>query len=263
MWILSRYLHSYKLILGYVMKVLNEDFVIHDTLNPKLFDTTTKKLRPEVRKKLVEIVSEFEKYIEVPIAICDVQLVGSNCSYNYTENSDLDVHVIANFSVLEIPKEVLQNIYNTIKTNFNKSFDITIRGIEIEMFIQDINSTTVSNGIYSLCDDEWIKEPQPIKSATKHNTEKEVEKWTAKINSILANPSYEEVLEAINVLYLIRHNSIATDGERGKGNQIFKDIRSLGLLQKLKDELKKQISKRLTLEDLTYGKLVNSVELDK
>lgn len=244
------------------MKIINEEFQVHDTLNPKLFDTTTKHLLPEVREKLIEIVSEFENHIEIPIFICDIQLVGSNVSYNYTEHSDLDVHIIANFESINIPIEILENIYNTKKAEFNREYNITIHGIEVELYIQDINSITASNGIYSLCDDEWIKEPKPMKSATKHNTEKEVEKWQNKINAILQSPTYENVLEAINLLYLIRHNSIAVDGEWGKGNQIFKDIRNLGLIDKLKKELKTQTSKRLSLEDLTFGKLVNSEELD-
>ena len=244
------------------MKIINEEFQVHDTLNPKLFDTTTKHLLPEVREKLIEIVSEFENHIEIPIFICDIQLVGSNVSYNYTEHSDLDVHVIANFESVNVPIEILENIYNTKKAEFNREYNITIHGIEVELYIQDINSITASNGIYSLCDDEWIKEPKPMKSATKHNTEKEVEKWQNKINAILQSPTYENVLEAINLLYLIRHNSIAVDGEWGKGNQIFKDIRNLGLIDKLKKELKTQTSKRLSLEDLTFGKLVNSEELD-
>ncbi len=244
------------------MKIINEEFQVHDTLNPKLWDTTTKHLLPEVREKLVEIVSEFEDYLKVPVAICDIQLVGSNASYNYTEHSDLDVHIIANFEVIDVPIEVLENIYNARKSEFNKTYDIKIHGIEVELYVENINSSTVSNGIYSLCDDEWVKEPKPIKSATKHNTEKEVEKWQEKINRILQNPTYDSVSEAINLLYLIRHNSIAVDGEYGKGNSIFKDIRNLGLLDKLKNELNNQISKKLSLEDLQTGKLINSDKLD-
>lgn len=239
------------------MKIINEDFEIHDTLNPLLWDTTTKQLLPEVRDKIIEIVKTFEDTLKVPVEICDVQLVGSNASYNYTEHSDLDVHIIANFDIIDIPREVLENIYNIKKSEFNKDYDITIHGIEVEMYIQDINSITASNGIYSLCDNEWIKEPKPLNSAKKHNTEKEVSKWREKIGLILQNPTYENVSEAINLLYLIRHNSIAVDGEHSKGNQIFRDIRALGLLDKLKKELANQYSKKLSLEDFTPGKLVN------
>lgn len=240
------------------MNRLNEEFQVHDTLNPKLWDTTTKKLLPKVRKKLIEIVNEFEDYISIPIVICDVQLVGSNCSYNYTEKSDLDVHIIANFESVPVPPEILEKIYNTKKAEFNRTYDIKLYNIEVELYIQNVNSTTVSNGIYSLCDDEWIKEPKPMNTASKKNTEKEVTKWRAKIGNILQNPTYENVLEAINVLYLIRHNAIAAEGEYSKGNQIFKDIRNLGLLDALKKELQHQQNKRLSLEDLTPGKLVNS-----
>lgn len=244
------------------MKIINEDFEIHDTLNPVLWDTTTKQLLPEVRDKIIEIVEAFEDNLKVPVEICDIQLVGSNCSYNYTDKSDLDVHIIANFDIVDIPREVLENIYNIKKSEFNKNYDIKIHGVEVEMYIQDINSVTVSNGIYSLCDNEWIKEPKPLNSAKKHNTEKEVNKWREKIGLILQNPTYENVSEAINLLYLIRHNSIAVDGEHSKGNQIFKDLRNLGLIDRLKDELKNQLSKKLSLEDLTVGKLVNSEKLD-
>ena len=244
------------------MRIINEEFQIHDTLNPLLWDTTTKHLLPEVRDKIIEIVKTFEDNLKVPVEICDVQLVGSNASYNYTEHSDLDVHIIANFDIIDIPREVLENIYNIKKSEFNKNYDIKIHGVEVEMYIQDINSITASNGIYSLCDDEWIKEPKPINSAKKHNTEKEVGKWREKIGLILQKPTYENVSEAINLLYLIRHNAIAVDGEHSKGNQIFKDLRNLGLIDRLKDELKHQQSKKLSLEDLTFGKLVNSEELD-
>lgn len=244
------------------MKIINEDFEIHDTLNPVLWDTTTKQLLPEVRDKIIEIVEAFEDNLKVPVEICDIQLVGSNCSYNYTDKSDLDVHIIANFDIVDIPREVLENIYNIKKSEFNKNYDIKIHGVEVEMYIQDINSVTVSNGIYSLCDNEWIKEPKPLNSAKKHNTEKEVNKWREKIGLILQNPTYENVSEAINLLYLIRHNSIAVDGEHSKGNQIFKDLRNLGLIDRLKEELKNQLSKKLSLEDLTVGKLVNSEKLD-
>ena len=96
--------------------ILREEFQVHEQLNPKLFDTTSQTLLPEVRQKIIDIVTEFEDYIEVPIEICDIQLVGSNCSYNYTENSDLDVHIIANFNMVDIDHEVMQSIYNVEKS---------------------------------------------------------------------------------------------------------------------------------------------------
>lgn len=234
---------------------LIEDFEVHDKLNPKLFSNN--KLLPEVRQKIIQIVTEFEDYSEVPMNIVDIQLVGSNVSYNYTNTSDLDVHIISNFDLIDAPKHLLQQLYNMKKASFNDKFDITIRKIEVELYVQDVRDSTISNGIYSVCTDEWIKEPKPISHITKHNIDKEFEKWQSKIQQVLQRNNSDEIVDAINTLYLIRKNSLSTDGEYGKGNQLFKQIRSIGLLQQLKDAYDKSLSKKLSLESLTRGQLIN------
>lgn len=237
--------------------MLNEDFQIHDTLNPKLFDTNTNLLLPDVRKQIIDIVSTFESYVKVPMDVVDVQLVGSNASYNYLDTSDLDVHIIANFESTSCDCALLQSLYDAKKTAFNKTLDITLHGVSVELYVQDIKLGIVSNGMYSVCDNKWIKEPKPIKSITKHNTEKEFQKWEAHINQILQRNKYEEISNAINTLYLIRHNSIAVEGEYGKGNQLFRDIRSAGLLDKLKNAQNDTLSKKLSLESMLSGQIVN------
>lgn len=248
------------------MNKLTEEFQIHETLNEKLWNVTTKQLLPEVKDKVVEIVTFFEENVEVPIEIVDVQLCGSNASYNYTESSDLDVHIIANFEAVSTETELLQTVYDVKKSQFNKNYDVTVHGVEIELYVQDIKSTVVSNGIYSVCDDVWIKEPKPIKSATKHNTEKEVEKWKEHIFKAIEECNYEDILHLLDNLYLMRHNSIAVDGEYSVGNQIFKDLRSQGVVDKLKNAYIKSISDKLTLEDLkehlTKGQLVSLLNED-
>ena len=40
------------------------------------------------------------------------------------------------------------------KKLFNDEYDITIRGIDVEMYVEDVKAATVSNGIYSLFEDE-------------------------------------------------------------------------------------------------------------
>ena len=241
---------------------INEAFEVHETLNPKLWDTATNKLLPEVREKIIEICTSFEDYIEAPIDIVDIQLVGSNASYNYTEHSDLDVHIIADFELVTENTEILKSLYDTKKSNFNKTMDITIHGVNVEMYIQDVNSAIISNGIYSVCDDEWIKEPKPIKSITKHNTEKELEKWGNRIKKVLESKDVDELRDAINMLYLMRRNSLSVDGEYGKGNQLFKEIRNKGWLQQLKDAHGEALSKKLSLEslDMSRGQIVNRME---
>ena len=238
---------------------LKEDIQIHDTLNPKIWDITTKKLLPEVREKIIDIVNHFEDFIEVAIEIADVQIVGSNASYNYTDKSDIDVHIIANYEVVSKETELLQQLYDSKRTQYNRKFDIEIRGLQVEMYVQDIKTTVISNGIYSVCDDAWVKEPKPITNFKQHNISKEIENWKRHLGNVLSSKNKTEVINAIDTLYLIRLNSIAAEGEYSAGNQLFKEIRNLGLLDKLKDELENLTSKELSLESMTRGQVVNRI----
>lgn len=242
------------------MRNLREAFHVSDTLNPKLWDVQTNKLLPEVHDKIIEIVSNFEDNLSVPLEIVDIQLVGSNASYNYGPDSDLDVHIIANYDAVTPETELLQTIYNFEKTSFNTKHNIKIHGVEIEMYVQDIKSISISNGIYSVCDNEWIKEPKPITSITKHNTDKEVSKWKERIDLAISSNDLQELINLLDNIYLLRHNSLAIDGEYGKGNQIFKDVRSAGYLQKLKDAIDESTTKHLSLESLMPGQLVNRLD---
>ena len=89
---------------------LREELIIHENLNPKLFSKNDE-LLPEVKSKILSIVDEFLEYSELDIDVADVQLVGSNASYNYSENSDLDVHIITNFELYDASEEILQALF--------------------------------------------------------------------------------------------------------------------------------------------------------
>ena len=236
---------------------INEAIKVNDTLNPKLWDLTTNELLPDVENQLMSVVEVFEDYIDIPLNIVDIQLVGSNASFNYADTSDIDLHIIANFELTSTDTAILQALCDAKKTSFNKTYDIRIKGLEVEVYVQDINAGIVSNGIYSLCLDEWVKFPVPITNVAKHDNTIALKKWTDRINQVIVTNNKSEIEDAINILYLIRHNSIAIDGEYGAGNQLFKDIRSAGLLQQLKDALIKSTSDELSLEGFTPGQIVN------
>ena len=238
------------------MKNLFEAMEVHETLNPKIWNLNTNNLLPEVEDQINKVIDSFRGYTHVPIDVVDIQIVGSNASFNYTENSDLDVHIIADYASISEDVNILRLLYDSMKSNFNKNFDISVHGVEIELYIQDINSGIISNGIYSMLNHEWIKFPEPIEVKV-FDTSEEVKKLEHEINDILIDKNLDDIQEMINRLYLIRHNSIAAEGEDSKGNQIFKDIRSKGLLDLLKKELNAAISKELSLESLSNGQIVN------
>ena len=85
--------------------ILEEDIEKHDTLNPVLWNEDGT-LKPEVKEKIDEIVKDFLDGLAedgIKINVKDVKLVGSNCSYNYTKDSDLDIHIVADTKSLECP----------------------------------------------------------------------------------------------------------------------------------------------------------------
>lgn len=215
-------------------------------LNPKIWED--KKLREDVRETIIDIVSEFMDNLIIPVEILDVRVVGSNASYNYTEHSDLDVHIISNLELVGSPTEIVQALYNSERSNFNRTHNIKIKGIEVELYVEDVNSAVTSNGIYSVIDDVWIKEPQIIKERSVIIDKNELQGLVNSVQSVLDDGDSDDIKDCINMLYLMRKDSIATDGEYGVGNLLFKEIRNRGLLSALKDKYNEMISDELTLE---------------
>ena len=96
-----------------------EAYELHKTLNPKLW--VNDKLIDEVADALKETVQEFLKYIEIPLNIVDVDIVGSNASYNYNDKSDIDLHIIVNNELRYMDDALLQQLYDTKKTSYNRN----------------------------------------------------------------------------------------------------------------------------------------------
>lgn len=181
---------------------LLEDLEKHDTLNPKLFDLNTEKLLPEVKDKIDEIVSEFISELaedDIGIDVADVVLIGSNVSYNYTKDSDLDVHIIADISNSSCPDNLYTKLYSAYRSIFNKNMNINIRGIPVELYVETEGITkTVSNGIYSVTNDEWIKEPvkQDIPDIDMDEFETEFAEWEDRYNKLIAQSDETQLTEA-------------------------------------------------------------------
>ena len=91
--------------------------------------------------------------------ILDVQLTGSLANFNYTDHSDLDTHVILDFSEINEDKELVKKALDGKRFIWNLNHDIFIRDHEVEIYFQDVNEPHVASGLYSLYNNEWITEP--------------------------------------------------------------------------------------------------------
>lgn len=229
--------------------LLKEQIEIHNSLNPLLWNSDNI-LKHEIYEKLVEIVDQFVSTCDIPLHIVDVHIVGSQASYNYTATSDLDLHIISNFELTSCSKEILQTAYNSIKTKFNSDYDIKVKGIPVEVYVEDIQTTVNSNGIYSLATNSWVKLPKQIKMIPEVNIDNELSEWIAKISNVLSSGASDDIERLLDDLYIIRKNALTTGGEFSKGNQLFKELRNRGLLDDLKNTYKSLRSRELSLESL-------------
>ena len=117
---------------------LTEDIEKHDTLNPKLWNEDGT-LKEEVHDKIIQIANEFISSLKddgVQFDLKDIRIVGSNCSYNYTKDSDLDVHLIADSSSLDCPHDLYPLLYSSYRSIFNKNLDIDFYGIPVEIYVE-------------------------------------------------------------------------------------------------------------------------------
>ena len=231
----------------------------HDKLNPKLFNKD-ETLKEHVRNKMLEIVDTFLadlKEQDIKIKVDDILMIGSNASYNYTKDSDIDLHILANAKAANYDKEIATAIYGAYRTIFNNQLDITLYDIPLEIFVETEDSARVSNGVYSVKKNKWIKKPvkEDIPDYDKDALNKLVDKWEADckklIDDIKADKLDDEkkVVKMLEDIYeKLRKKGIAK-GEYSIENLTFKELRNKGYLDKLKDYRNELVSKRLSLEE--------------
>lgn len=229
---------------------LDEALELHDVLNPVLWENEA--LRSDVASALLKIANTFVDGLGFPLNVVDIRIVGSNASYNYNKDSDIDLHIITNFELNYVDDIILQQLYNNEKNSFNNKHDIKVKGIPVELYVEDIRSMNATNGSYSLLDNDWIKFPQPM-NYTIPDYSVELEEELDRAEEALLSDSSQKIKEEINHVYLMRRDGLASEGEVSKGNLVFKELRNMGILKTLAERFYELESIELSLEseDLT------------
>lgn len=237
---------------------LEENIEKHDDLNPALFNQDAT-LKPDVKEKINEIVEEFLKdfiEVEVELTVQDIILTGSNASYNYTKDSDLDIHIIADTSKIEDTLNLHKVIYNAYKSAFNKKFEIELNKVPVEIYVETQDTPLVSNGIYSVMNDNWVKEPvkEDIPEVDQEAIDKAFKPWEERYNTLLNKITDDtedesEIDKFIDELYELRTKGLAGEGEYSIENLVFKEMRNNGYLDNLKELRHKVIAQRLSLRE--------------
>lgn len=194
----------------------------------------------------------------IPIRLIDIWIVGSNAAYNYSEHSDLDIHLIVDMSVSDNP-QLLRTVYDYYKSSFNDKYDITIKGLNVEVYLEDMNTTSISKGIFSVGQDKWLRVPVPDDYVYEVNLEPELSNLKSEYMDLIAQDDKDKLQEFLDRLYICRKVSLAEDGEFGKLNLIFKEFRNLGYIDSIKSKINELTSKELSLESKGVKSMKKSI----
>jgi hypothetical protein len=219
----------------------------HDQLNPEVWNNTD--LRVDVQYKLLEIARRFIEYLEVPnFKLVDVILRGSLVNYNYTQYSDFDLHIVTDFSTLDC--DITEAFYLAKKKIWNDEHDITIKGHEVELYVEDRNAKNISEGTYSVLDSKWLRTPkyrQP--DIDDRAVSAKARDLMTQINRAVRAGSVEDIQRLQDKIRAMRQAGLDASGEFSTENLAYKIIRNKKFLDKLYKTKNSKVDQELSLDE--------------
>lgn len=209
----------------------------HIRLNPKIWQSNNK-LKPEIRSKLNQFAKQWQTFAAIPqAAIVDVILTGGNANFNYTQFSDLDVHIVVD------PKKLgwggnLRDQVQAKKKNWSMTHNVKILDYPVEPYAQDRSDPFPrGQGVYSLTNDRWLQEPVWQTGMNFRNDpllKQKISHWADVIDDAIKHKVNAATVDTIKTkLRNMRAAAIAKGGEFAPENLVFKELRNKGYLDKL------------------------------
>ena len=233
-------------------------FEFHDELNKDFWNQEDDRLDPEIRQKLIAIANDFWNSLEVGDAeYDDITFTGSLAAHNYSKFSDVDLHILVDFSDVDDKTDLVREYFNAMKSIWNRLHDILIKGYEVEIYVQDVNDPHEAQGLYSISNDEWIKKPVLDKQDfDKDNVKKKAAGLMDQIDRLqplIDDGKYEEAEKYADKLKekirKMRKTGLETVGAYSIENLAFKVLRRNDYLGKLSDAKREAYDKMQSIKE--------------
>ena len=237
------------------------EYETQSTLNPKLWDGD--QLKEGLSNKFLRIANAFYDFLEVPdtAQVLDVLLIGSNANYNWTDVSDIDLHVVIDYQSVGDNLHLVKNLMMAKKSIWSTNYPLTYKGMDIELYAQDWNDRLHSSvGQYSLMKSKWLKKPNAdVISIDDEVIDAKMAPLQYEIENLKEqDPKLEfKIKHVLQRLYKMRQTGLEAEGEYSIENLAFKKLRNKGLLARLKE-----MSKRITLSQLQIEQVVGRIKMD-
>ena len=242
-------------------------FKMQDELNPKIWDKE-QKMKPEVRKTLLKIADDYFESLDLPgVDIEDVTMTGSLANYNWSKYSDVDLHIVVDYSEIPVDEDLVQDFLKSKSSNWNKEHDVKVYGYDVELYVQDINEPHHSTGVYSILNNEWNIEPEKKKISFNDKSVKDkanrlmdrVEEIYDEMDEVDNNETVKRVDKLTEKIKKMRQSGLESGGEFSVENIVFKVLRRNGMLDRLYDIKTVAYDKSVTLESSELNKLTESM----
>ena len=153
---------------GLEEEVEPESFEKQPELDPKIWGDG--KLNKKISKRLMKIANEFLDGLDIDVTMEDLRLTGSLANYNWSKYSDVDLHIVVDFSKISDDTELVESFFDGARWRWNELHDIFIHGHEVEIFVENVGHVTHSSGIYSITEGDWVVAPTPDKIRFDYST---------------------------------------------------------------------------------------------
>lgn len=209
-------------------------------------------VREDILKALLKISDEFVDFLGVEFFIHDILLTGSLANYNWSQYSDVDLHIVIDYKETKYNSSILEEFFGAKTKIWKEKYNITIKGFDVEIFVQDIDHEMVSSGVYSLLNNKWIVFPKKDKPKIDDRLIlKKGEQYSKLIDDLIKLSEKENILSKIDELRKklksFRQSGLENGGEYSYENLTFKLLRRNGYINKLMELKNKIIGKNLSV----------------
>jgi predicted nucleotidyltransferase len=229
---------------------------VHDELSPAIWHGG--ELDTEVREKLLNIAMEFYDELEIDAEVKEIKMPGSMANYNWTEHSDIDVHLF--FDLKDISEDenfALEYLEAKIELWRDKHKDIKIKGYPVEVYAQDVRDDYYIGGVYNLLRGKWEIKPTKEKvTIDTHSLKVKIKSIADKIEKLEKIQAYKkpEFVYAISTklkdrIKKMRQAGLDDKGEFSLENLAFKYLRNSGYLMRLIELRNNSYNKKLSLDE--------------
>lgn len=239
--------------------ILTEEVEYHNELNPKIWtkEDGEYRIQKDVGTALLKAADKFIEYVGFEdkilpgVEIEDIIVTGSMANYNWTSESDIDLHVLVSTKgVTPKYKDAILALFDAKRKIWNMEHDISMNGFPVEFYVQDLDEDHNSTGFYSLCDNVWLEKPTHNPPDVKDSAvQSKYKSLLSLIKAALKSEKASVTQNAFDKLIDARKVGLEKGGEFSVENVAFKLLRAEGWVEKLANHKGETFDEELSLNE--------------